>query len=587
MQKLIIPSVFVGFFAGILAPEALALRSPATTELAVSTAKLATLRPIAEVTEKNTLGINLEDTPIREQMLEWAKEYSKVRALGTRGRMPYLKKCEETPDNPYCRFEIGRFNAPPPPRKKRVRISGDVIESIRKGKFDAVAKFNGAEAYVAVKRLTGKTTDIAKRALIQEECVNPDLLLAIGNKLEESFPKPEVVRLTTAVYEKAGTCGDEAASGTATFRLGLIKVWSEDCAAIDGIMSRVEQSKAVPHFHSRAKFWRHHCARVLGKTDDLARIKDDLIRKHPLSFHALIINQDEPTLWKYIEQTQTPQIAMRSLAKPSINSRVRAIEALILLKNTSIASEMANFMAEELELVEPEVRLYLAVLMDRADQTLQNFKILNDIFQNAPKMVSRATMKLFFPLKFWNHIESKNRVIDPMLLLSLIRQESAFNLNARSPAGARGLMQVMPSTARYIASVRTSNKLFDPQTNIDVGTTYFVKRLNQLNGDVELTLAAYNAGYSRIGEWKRRYPTENRLLFLDLIPFRETREYVTSILRNYYWYMHLYKDEFENQSAYRNLWQKQMPFDPSAMFGQNTKVLIRPGLFRAPKSTKR
>ena len=69
---------------------------------------------------------------------------------------------------------------------------------------------------------------------------------------------------------------------------------------------------------------------------------------------------------------------------------------------------------------------------------------------------------------------------------------------------------------------------------------YLRKRLAQYNGDVELTLAAYNAGFSRVDDWKRRYPTENRILFLDLIPFRETRDYVSSILRNYYWYTKLY-----------------------------------------------
>jgi soluble lytic murein transglycosylase len=109
-------------------------------------------------------------------------------------------------------------------------------------------------------------------------------------------------------------------------------------------------------------------------------------------------------------------------------------------------------------------------------------------------------------------------------------------------------MQVMPATARMIASVRTT-ALSDPQTNIKVGTKYFTKRLAQYNGDVELTLAAYNAGFARVDQWLKRYPTDNKLLFLDFIPFKETREYVSTILRNYYWYVKLYDHELEGSGG--------------------------------------
>jgi soluble lytic murein transglycosylase len=155
-------------------------------------------------------------------------------------------------------------------------------------------------------------------------------------------------------------------------------------------------------------------------------------------------------------------------------------------------------------------------------------------------MVSTTTMKMYFPLHYFDLIKPVEDQIDPLLVLSLIRQESAFNKQARSIVGARGLMQVMPTTARMIASVRPT-ALFDPKTNIKVGTKYLLKRLTQYDGDVELTLAAYNAGFGRVDQWLRRYPTANKVLFLDFIPFKETREYVATILRNYYWYVKLYE----------------------------------------------
>jgi soluble lytic murein transglycosylase-like protein len=69
---------------------------------------------------------------------------------------------------------------------------------------------------------------------------------------------------------------------------------------------------------------------------------------------------------------------------------------------------------------------------------------------------------------------------------------------------------------------------------------FFSRLVERYDGNVEFALAAYNAGPERVDVWRMRYPVENRLLFLDLIPFKETREYVASIARNYYWYQRLY-----------------------------------------------
>jgi hypothetical protein len=102
-------------------------------------------------------------------------------------------------------------------------------------------------------------------------------------------------------------------------------------------------------------------------------------------------------------------------------------------------------------------------------------------------------------------------------------------------------MQLMPGTARRLERV-SKNRLVDPRTNIRIGIKYFAQLVEQFNGDAELALAAYNAGPERAETWVKRYPVQERLLFLDLIPFKETREYVASISRNYYWYRRLYPE---------------------------------------------
>jgi soluble lytic murein transglycosylase len=154
-------------------------------------------------------------------------------------------------------------------------------------------------------------------------------------------------------------------------------------------------------------------------------------------------------------------------------------------------------------------------------------------------MLSRSTLELFYPLHRFEILEKHKGRLDPYLAAALIRQESGFNERARSPAGAMGLMQLMPATARRMERV-SRLELFDPRTNVRLGVRYFAGLLDRFGGDAELALAGYNAGPDRVDQWLKRYPVANRALFVDLIPFRETRDYVSFIARNYYWYQALY-----------------------------------------------
>ena len=145
-------------------------------------------------------------------------------------------------------------------------------------------------------------------------------------------------------------------------------------------------------------------------------------------------------------------------------------------------------------------------------------------------------VELRFPMSYSDKIQENAALqnLNPVILYGLIRRESAFNKDARSPSGARGLMQIMPQTGKQIAkdlNERWSgkNSLYDPVKNLKYGSYYYQKLLNQFNGHYAIALAAYNAGPNRVKKWlpDESVPAD---IWIETIPFHETREYVTTVL---------------------------------------------------------
>lgn len=147
-------------------------------------------------------------------------------------------------------------------------------------------------------------------------------------------------------------------------------------------------------------------------------------------------------------------------------------------------------------------------------------------------------VELRFPLAFADAINgaAKDNQLDSALLFALARQESAFDQAATSSPGARGLMQLMPATAKstarkYKIPYRKTAELYDPKTNIAIASRYYSEMLKRFDGSRILASAAYNAGPSRVNQWLTK--TDGQLPFdiwIEVIPYRETRAYVRNIL---------------------------------------------------------
>ena len=146
-----------------------------------------------------------------------------------------------------------------------------------------------------------------------------------------------------------------------------------------------------------------------------------------------------------------------------------------------------------------------------------------------------------YPLPSWE--PDGGFQLDRALLYALMRQESNFKTNAKSHAGARGLMQLMPGTAGFISGRRyrgwRSDKLYNPELNVTLGQKYMVHLLETpaIDGNLFLAVAAYNGGPGNLRRWLRGVDfRDDPLLFIESIPKRETRIYVERVLTNYWLY---------------------------------------------------
>lgn len=180
----------------------------------------------------------------------------------------------------------------------------------------------------------------------------------------------------------------------------------------------------------------------------------------------------------------------------------------------------------------------------------------NNDFYNAVKVAKKASRKGLFLTKqsyptITKHLQDIHSA-EWALIHALIRQESMFDYNAKSSAGARGLMQIMPSTAKYLSKKMnvSYNKAWltdNPKYNLHLGAYYIGELIERYDGHYPLAIAAYNAGPGRVDKWLKLFgdPRKNEIGILDwleLIPIYETRNYVQRVLENTYVYRLRLKD---------------------------------------------
>lgn len=170
-------------------------------------------------------------------------------------------------------------------------------------------------------------------------------------------------------------------------------------------------------------------------------------------------------------------------------------------------------------------------------------------------------LTLVYPLGYRNEINnaSNDFDIDPILIASIIRVESNYFNNAISRKEAKGLMQITDKTGNWGADelgLKNYNNetLFDANTNIKIGTWYIKKLETEFNGDMDLVLAAYNAGSGNVSKWLNDPEYSHDGSTLTNVPFPETKNYIKSVKNKYIIYDKLYNKKIKSSNKFLDVY---------------------------------
>ncbi len=328
-----------------------------------------------------------------------------------------------------------------------------------------------------------------------------------------------------------------------------------DQVAFEGGMTAYmagDYSRAIQQFRSfldefpksahrfRARFW---LAQALTHDQDhekAQKLYESLLRETPFGNYGLFASM---VSGKSLENYVSAALPIASATDPHLLPH-----ELFRLKRAErfVAEGLRELAIYELKDLRPrdnlssEFLLYLASLHSDAANHLGTFLMITELIQRGYEGVYTSYVaRMVFPVPHLPLIQkyAAQFKLDPILVLSLIKQESAFDTGAVSHVGASGLMQLMPATAVDTESDLAISSLTEAEVNIRVGTKYLRKVLDRFNGNIAFALAGYNAGPNAVQRWIREGRAKQGLLeFIEQIPYKETRDYVGSIIRNYYWY---------------------------------------------------
>jgi len=315
------------------------------------------------------------------------------------------------------------------------------------------------------------------------------------------------------------------------------------------------------NFVAASRYWLAQTKEALNKPEEKNVELRKLVELHPLNFYAMLarVELSMNPLSFVKEETPDPETVERQPGLGEMGrKRLKRAEKLIAIGLLEKGLDELSRVTHGRE--SPEFVNHLIQLFLKAGGYQRSISLSWNLSRrNNHDSVPVSLIETLFPLAFLDkaRAEAEPYNLDPFLVLALMRQESAFNPNARSSANAVGLMQLIPPTARTVArSIGEPDPVPDdlkkPSLNIKLGVKYLNQLLETFQDNPIFALAAYNAGPHKVKQWIEIRSALKDLEFIESIPYNETRNYVKKVLRNYVIYKTLYDDK-QNVSSWKQI----------------------------------
>lgn len=366
---------------------------------------------------------------------------------------------------------------------------------------------------------------------------------AAGDIHEYFGRKSEAIQLYTTVQKQFP---NSDVRNDAVWRLAWLHYRGGDWqAALTTFKTLAAQSRSAT-FGTAALYWQARSAEKLGDSEGAKQLYRQIFNGGEESYYQNLSQRALERLGSPVQEAKLSKPSVDAQAEPAVGaevnfhlSRARELTALGLHGLAVAELDQVSRRANPKNGLQP-------LLMREYFANQAYGRSLNLAGQLAISPGERNYYR--YPLAYWELVQqkSKERELDPHLILALIRQESLFNARARSPATALGLMQLIPPTAARVAKqlgmpAPTQEKLFDPELNVNLGTQYLKDLMQRYSNNWFKAIAAYNAGEAAVDRWEREIDTDDIEEFVERIPYIETRGYVKLVMRNHRIYKRLYE----------------------------------------------
>ncbi len=387
-----------------------------------------------------------------------------------------------------------------------------------------------------------RSRDLALAALdklVREYPKSPEAaeaLLQKGRLLEEASRAKEA----EATYRKLiGAYPDGADAAAGLWRLGWLDWFRGAYAEAAASWSRILASHGGHTYREATTYWLARADEMRREPEPASRRFARLQREAPRSYYGVLAAQRSGR--QLLAAPATPvSLPVEPLEALRTDVHYARIEALRASGDPKLLYALSAAYVQE-------SRYHLALRILR-----RHFSSLARIGDAA---TPRAFWEMLYPIGWRSELTDAagRAAIDPLLVAAVVREESSYYPQARSRVGARGLMQLMPETARPMAQARrlslnNGDLLDDPAANLELGSAYLGGLLREF-GDARLAAAAYNAGPTRVREWWGARRSDDLEAWVEQIPFDETRAFVKRVMLSWAEYRRLYGPSVAAEAA--------------------------------------